>query len=243
MATSAYASAAHMSGKQLRKSFPLVDRFLIREHRIQAEIGQMGEARNMFERRENAKQYNNLIRRVINPTPFTGFRNPETGRFIPPRLSLRRQAQLGKQAYAEGRFDELIQQIDQLNFGSKEYAGVKLNKMRNRIAEIKAEEQDLIEKSMSGELEEMSVIQAVDQQIPKQTPDQVKRLAKALAMTRGPYKGRSKNNIFKGTLHARQGPKKRQNISDRLSKMDQTIVDWRKQRKDVKTKAKPKLPF
>ncbi|PWN35078.1 uncharacterized protein FA14DRAFT_122174 [Meira miltonrushii] len=155
----------------------------------------MGEANNLSEKKGNAQKYSYYNQRAINPHPFKLFHNRTTGKYINPRLSLRRQAQLGKQAFAEGRFDELIQQIDRLNFGNEYYAGEKLNKMRSRIAEIKAEEQDLQQKAMSGELEQM------------------------------------------------KGPKRRQNITDRLSKMDQTIVDWRKQRKDVKTKAKPKLPF
>lgn len=239
MATSAYASAAHLSGKQLRKQLPLVDRFLVREYRLQSEIASMGQG----ERTANVEMFNDQNKSAVNPFAFRTYLNPNSGRTLPARLSLRRQAQLGKQAYAQGRFEELIEQVDKLNFGSKKSAGVKLNKMRSRIKELQVEEQTQIERTLSGEPEDVKVIQAVNQQIPKQTPDQVKRLAKALALTRGPYKGRSANNIFKGTIHARKAPQKRQNINDRLSKMDQTITDWRKQRKDAKTKSKPKLPF
>lgn len=219
---------------------PLVDRFLVREHRLQANIEAIG---GIGKKEESVELYNDRQNRVTNPYAFSTYRNPYSGRQIPARLSLRRQAQLGKQAYAHGRFDELIKQVDKLNLGDERRAGVKLNKMRHRIAEIQAEEQEQIERAMSGEPEDVKVIQSVKQKTEKQTPDQVKRLAKALALTRGPYKGRSRHNIFKGTIHAREAPKKRQNINDRLSKMDQTISDWRKQRKDVKTKAQPKLPF
>lgn len=232
MATSAYSSAAsQMSAKQLRKSMPLMDRFLVRENRLRNEIVTIGEGK--------VERLNDLQGRVVNPSAFRMYKNPFSGNWIPARLSLRRQAQLGKHAFAHGRFDELIEQVDRLNLGKRHLAGKKLNKMRDRIAELKAEEQEQIQRALSGEPENINIIQ----QTSKQTPGQVKQLAKALALTHGPYKGRSERNIFKGTIHARQAPAKKQNIHDRMAKMDQVIVDWKKQRKDLKTKAQPKLPF
>lgn len=222
-----------MSAKQLRRSMPLMDRFLLRELRLKQSIQSIGEGK--------VENLSNLQQSVVNPNAFKTYKNPYSQRWIPSRLSLRRQAQLGKHAFANGRFDELIFEVDRMNLGKKSLAGPKLNKMRERIEELRNEALKQHE-SISSSSETVEQV-AAQIHVPEQTPDQVRKLAKALASTHGPYRGRSKNNIFKGTIQERQAPKKRQNILDRMEKMDDVVANWRKQRKDTKTKALPKLPF
>ena len=176
---------------------PLVDRFLFREARVEAVAAAGGQ-------------------RPVNPSPFQPFKSPTTGRWMPPRLSLRRQAQLGKQAYKQGRFEYLTSALQEQGKTNS----VKLGKMRARIDELAAE---------TGR-QEQAVASATPRVIaaPHEESKRALALARALAATRGPYSGRSLRTIFKGTRAEREAPGKKLETAQKMATMAKTIETWRK---------------
>jgi large subunit ribosomal protein L25 len=207
----------YRSVAQLRRQLPLLDRFIIREGR--------------------AQELESNLRHPVNPSPFLPHKNEATGRWMPPRLSLRRQAQLGKEAYKQGRFEELTEIVREIGTTP----GVKLGKMKERIdamAEVQkkgvtvpvsAPPSTLASSSSlkSGDLEEATLKKSL-KQIRLENDRRAVVHAKALAATRGPYSGRSLRNIFKGTKAERDAPARKQRTAEKLLTMEQTIQAWRK---------------
>lgn len=157
----------------------------------------------------------------INPEPFNPYKSPTTGRWMPPRLSLRRQAQLAKESYRKGQFVKLDRTLQEQ--GKME--SVKLGKMKARMEELVTE---------AGGEGAASVLQNKSSVAPR--ADETKKaltLAKALAASRGPYTGRSLKNIFKGTKAEREAPGKKQETAQKMSAMAKTVEAWRKVRVNV----------
>lgn len=205
-----------MTTRQMRKALPSVDRFLVREARLKEAIGQVGGAEALRTRAGG-----------VNPHAFAAYKNPATGRWLPPRLSLRRQAQLGKDAVRAGRFDELVGAIDGMHLT----AGPKLNRMRERIAELAEQKAELSARQaeVHGTAAEPAIAAQAHVHVGRtQAREQARKLAIALAATRGPYRGRSMRTIFKGTKAERRAPARRREIATKLAKMDQTVSSWRK---------------
>jgi hypothetical protein len=203
-------SIRYRSAAQLRRQLPLVDRFIVREGR--------------------AQELDSKLRHPVNPQPFHPTKSEATGRWIPPRFSLRRQAQLGKEAYKQGRFQELTEIVEEI--GSR--PGIKLGKMKERIEELEAEHSRgrpsipvSAPFSESGALED-ATLKKTSRQLKMENDRRAILQARALAATRGPYSGRSLRNIFKGSKADREAPAKRRRTAERLSTMEQTVEAWRK---------------
>lgn len=156
---------------------------------------------------------------------------------MPPRLSLRRQAQLGKEAYKQGRFEELTEIVGEI--GST--PGVKLGKMKERLdTMMEVRDRGLTVPvsappsmtASSSSIEAIHLEEATLKKSPKQIRLENDRRAivhaKALAATRGPYSGRSLRNIFKGSKAERDAPARKQRTVEKLLTMEQTIQAWRK---------------
>lgn len=203
-------STRYVSVRQLRRQLPLLDRFKLRENRTQDVV------------KQNT--------RPINPQPFQPYKSPTTGRWMPPRLSLRRQAQLGKTAYREGRFDELADFVQQA--GTLQSS--KLGKMKERIDELAASSADTIAIPVNGISSTISADSILDGMSARNARVEAQKQAivqaKALAMTRGPYSGRSPRNIFKGTRAQREAPGKKRQTAEKMLTMEKTIETWRKVR-------------
>jgi large subunit ribosomal protein L25 len=202
----------YRTAQQLRR-LPIVDRFVIREGR--------------------AQELDSELRHPVNPLPFHPFKNESTGRWMPPRYSLRRQAQLGKEAYKQVRFQELTQIVEEI--GSR--PGIKLGKMKERIEELQADGSRggltiPVSAPAAATLEDLEGIALTKsaRQTKMENDRRAVAQAKALAATRGPYSGRSLRNIFKGTKADRDAPAKRRRTAERLSTMEQTVETWRKVR-------------
>lgn len=190
-------SAAYITSHQLRRQLPLLERFQVRETR--------------------AKKVASTQERPINPHAFQPFKSPDTGRWYPPRISLRRQAQLGKEAYKAGKFDDLVRICGEDGI----VQSVKLNKMKMRIEELSG--------VGTAPTEAASISAPSTTKISKQhAENRARRLAKALAATRGPYTGRSEKVLFKGTKAERSAPGRKRETAQKLSMMDQSVETWRK---------------
>lgn len=205
-------STRYVSVQQIRRQLPLLDRFKLRETRTKDVV------------REK--------KRPINPQPFQPYKSPTTGRWMPPRYSLRRQAQLGKMAFREGRFKELIKFISK----SSILQSVKLEDMKQRIHELS--NTNTVKIPVNGTLSaskaeselnkerKLNIMTAKEAKLDAQKKALTQ--AKALAMTRGPYSGRSHRNIFKGTRAEREAPRKKRQTAEKMSTMEKTIETWRK---------------
>jgi large subunit ribosomal protein L25 len=200
-------SANYLTSRVLRRKLPLVDRFLFRESRTQEVVSQGS--------------------KPINPEPFKPHKSPTTGRWIPPRLSLRRQAQLGKVAYKEGKFEELSKFIQQTG----RLESVKLGKMKDRMEELAIgpkQVEDLLEATATTLSSSDSPSTVAKKRTKMEEERRALRLAKALAATRGPYAGRSLARIFKGTIAERHAAPRKQATREKLSTMDKSVEAWRK---------------
>jgi len=180
---------------------PLVDRFFLRETRVKELASQEASP--------------------INPEPFKPYKSPTSGRWLPPRLSLRRQAQLGKEAYKNGQFEELTKFIQE----NGRLESVKLGKMKARIEELAVEAEKVPGKG--SEASTSSVVKG-EKRTAREEGIRALRLARALAATRGPYAGRSLQRVFKGTRAERFAAPKKQATKEKMSTMDKTVEAWRK---------------
>jgi hypothetical protein len=210
-----------------RSRSSVVDRFIAREARLKQRI----------EQSPGGVATLRSLAGGVNPQATVMFKHPLTGRWIPPRLSIRAQADLGKAAYREGRFDELLQAFK--TFDLK--LGSKLRQLQTRIvAGQNAQE-------LSDSLVNSPALAILAERSTTLRPEQAKRnalaAAKQFAVGHGPYSGRSRRNLFKGTKAERDAPARKRAIVEKLGKMDTTITTWRQARRDAKIKAQPKLPF
>ncbi|UZJ53237.1 hypothetical protein CBS101457_002557 [Exobasidium rhododendri] len=208
-------STTYLTSRVLRRKLPLVDRFFVRESRAQGST------------------------RPINPEPFKPYKSPSTGRWLPPRLSLRRQAQLGKEAYKAGRFVELTEFVQ--SNGNLE--GVKIGKMKARIDELAVVAEKKAEVKEAAALDKLDDAIGGVKRTAREEQKKALQLARALAATRGPYTGRSLQRIFKGTRAERFAAPKKFATKEKLSTMDKTVEAWRKSRAEAKYKVRPSLPF
>jgi large subunit ribosomal protein L25 len=193
-------STNYLTSRVLRRKLPLIDRFFIRENRAQ----------------ETSKP--------INPEPFSPYKSPTTGRWLPPRLSLRRQAQLGKDAYKAGRFDELTQFVQ--NNGKVE--SVKLANMKARIRDLALEAERREGVKEAAAIDKLDDLVVGVKRTAREEQYKAVKLARALAATRGPYTGRSLQRIFKGTKAERFAVPRKLATKEKMSTMEKTVETWRK---------------
>ncbi|CAD6887380.1 unnamed protein product [Tilletia controversa] len=189
--------------------------------------------------------------------PFLPFKNPNTGRYIPP-MSLRRQAQLAKAAHRVGMLDQLP-------------TGPKVDKLRIRMARNEAalqREQRMAEfKAANGGQSMWSAlvadVRARSKETLPETPasaagsdvakridalrvaseEAAARLARDHFATKGPYSGRNPKTMFKGHKPERQREKKLKDRAERMEAMGDTVQEWRDAKAQTKKKSQPTLPF
>lgn len=149
-----------------------------------------------------------LSRQEISPSAFFVPRKaPESGRWRPGLLSLRRQSQLASVAFEQGRLHEISR-------GSS-----KVQKLEKRMADAKAVS-DISEDALSW----------TRQNDKSNTRMEMKRLAivhsRQLIASKGPYSGR-KGPAFKGTKQQRQLKARKEDVRRRIDGMDKVIETWR----------------
>lgn len=204
-------ATAYTSSRQLRKALPLVDRFLFREARLQ---------------QKGTEIASTSIAASANPYPFQPYKHPVTGRWIAPRLSLRRQAQLGKTAFRDGQLERVVQSVS--SGGGESTGSTKIDKMVQRIKELNLQQN---QDPFQLQQEKNQRLVESEREAPKllvQDEKQVMNLAKSWAASSRPYSGRSHRNIFKGTKAEREAPARKRRVAEKLEAMDKTIAAWKK---------------
>ncbi|KAJ9103783.1 hypothetical protein QFC21_002245 [Naganishia friedmannii] len=152
--------------------------------------------------------------------PFLPTRNPRTGHYAPPRISLRRQADLAK-----------VYPSEYLPAGLKNRAG-KAEK-RSRVQTIQYEEDRL-------------AVQWVGKVKPLRTASSSSTTSSTTneALLSGPYTGRQHQpKLFKGHKHERVRVERKEETKSRMEGMENRIAEWRKGKLDALASAKPSLPF
>lgn len=152
---------------------------------------------------------------VSAPNPFLGHKNPQSGCYAPPRISLRRQADLAKvypSSYlpsgpknkpttAQSTGAETIQyQEDRLNITWLGTPSLRSSSRAARFAKSKSSEDE-----------------------PHSTEE------RSESLKTGPYVGRQHQpKLFKGHKHDRQRVERREETKTRMEGMEGRIADWRK---------------
>ncbi|KAJ9091687.1 hypothetical protein QFC19_008978 [Naganishia cerealis] len=148
------------------------------------------------------------------PNPFVGNKNPKTGRYAPPRISLRRQADLAK-----------IYPAEYLPSGPKTRAEKPAS---NSATETIHYEEDRLAVQWVG------AAKPLRKYVPKSwraaASDRQKETTNE-ALRSGPYVGRQHQpSLFKGHKHDRQRVERREETKTRMEGMEGRIADWRKVR-------------
>lgn len=139
--------------------------------------------------------------------PFRPSRNAKTGRWAPPRISLRRQAQLVSLAHQSGRLDLLPE-------------GPKTSKLQARLAGLAtAPYEPSPMSSASATQAEKKLSQAEEEKLALEVARTVGR--------HGPYVGRQARRMFKGSKDERGAARRQRNIQERLKLMEGSIKEWR----------------
>ncbi|KAJ9102068.1 hypothetical protein QFC20_005077 [Naganishia adeliensis] len=166
------------------------------------------------------------------PNPFLGHKNPRLGCHAPPRISLRRQADLVK-----------IYPSSYLPSGPK-------NQHPTTDAQTDAEtiqyEEDRLTITWLGTPSQRSASRAARFSKSKSSDDASSRPTeeRGESLKSGPYAGRQHQpKLFKGHKHDRQRVERREETKTRMEGMEGRIADWRKSKLDAIASAKPSLPF
>ena len=145
---------------------------------------------------------------------FRHWKNAETGRWNPPRYSMRRQAQLVRAAFATGQLDALPSFKKRDEFAAR-VAAQPAHEVFRGIA-------------VPSELPWLSAADDAAEAL---------RIAHKAHDT-GPYAGRSSARMFKGHRDEREADARRARIAENMARMPATIAEWRDERRSARTKAK-----
>lgn len=148
------------------------------------------------------------------PSPFHPIKSATTQRWAPPAYSLRRQAQLVNEAYADNTLSSLPD-------------GPKKSKLQSRLASASPS----------------SFPDSFFQRLPKsdrkwsyqELRDHQKAIIADLVTEKGPYVGRAQgvapgrilSGIFKGRKTYRQRPKRERDIAENMADMEARVKEWR----------------
>jgi large subunit ribosomal protein L25 len=136
--------------------------------------------------------------------PFIPFRNPQTGHYAPPKISLRRQADLAK-----------IYPSEYLPTGLKNRA------QKKRIGRVQTiqYEQDRLAVQWVGKVKPLRTVSSTSTKITNE------------ALLSGPYMGRQHQpKLFKGHKHDRVRVERKEETKSRMEGMENRIAEWRKVR-------------
>ncbi|WFD35441.1 hypothetical protein MCUN1_002295 [Malassezia cuniculi] len=145
---------------------------------------------------------------------FRHWKNAETGRWNPPRYSLRRQAQLVRAAFATGQLDVLP-------------SFKKRDQFVARLAEQPKHE------VFCG----IPVPSSIPWLEAHKDAAEALRIAKK-EHTRGPYAGRPVKRMFKGHRVDREARLRRERVKENMARMDETVREWREERRAERAKTK-----
>lgn len=156
--------------------------------------------------------------RALNP--FLGHKNPRSGRHAPPRISLRRQADLAK-----------IYPGDYLPSGPKNRT-VKKTQEQPEAETIQYEEDRLTvewlgsgSKRASSRAARLAKYSKSAEDEPQSRPTE----ERSESLKSGPYQGRQHQpRLFKGHKHDRQRVERREETRTRMEGMEGRIAEWRK---------------
>ncbi|WFD24130.1 hypothetical protein MEQU1_002827 [Malassezia equina] len=149
---------------------------------------------------------------------FEHWRNSETGRWNPPKYSLRRQAELVRAAYAVDQ-PELVK-------SSPKYA-----RYMHRWEEMPNHE------VFTG-----FPAVAWPQLSAEEDANEARRIARTFS-EHGPYAGRSNARMFKGKKGDRASRSRQRLVEENMRTMDETIQEWREEKAAARAKAKPVSPL
>lgn len=142
----------------------------------------------------------------VSARAFKHWKNADTGRWNPPKFSLRRQEALARAAYATGQLDELPESA----------------KKTKLLARLKAQDGH---EALDGLARPLG--------LPRLPADrdavEAERIARTADNT-GPYAGRSSRRMFKGSKDERNAPARRAQIQDKLARMPEIVNEWREVR-------------
>ena len=145
---------------------------------------------------------------------FRHWKNAETGRWNPPRYSLRRQAQLVRAAFMTGQLDALP-------------SFKKRDQFIARLAEQPRHEV-FAGIPVPSELPWLGA---------REDASEAMRIARK-EHDRGPYAGRPTKRMFKGQRVDREAAERRERVKENMARMDETVREWREERRAERSKAK-----
>lgn len=137
---------------------------------------------------------------------FEHWRNADTGKWQPPKYSLRRQAQLVRAAHETGCLDAVSQ-------------SPKYERFARRLAELPQHE------VLAG---------LPTPSWPALSPAADAKQAHAIARSfyeHGPYAGRSSARMFKGRKGDKASRSRRRQVVENMERMEETVREWRKVRR------------
>lgn len=149
---------------------------------------------------------------------FEHWRNSETGRWNPPKYSLRRQAQLVRAAYAVDK-PELVQ------------TSPKFARYMRRWEEMPTHEVFTGFPAVAW-----PQLSAADNE------SEAQRIAHSFSQ-HGPYAGRAQARMFKGKKGDRASRSRQRLVEENMRTMDETIQEWREEKAAARAKAKPISPL
>ncbi|PWN54322.1 hypothetical protein IE53DRAFT_383095 [Violaceomyces palustris] len=163
------------------------------------------------------------------PNPFLPHKNPVSGRWHPPKFSLRRQAKLVSLACQSRILRELPD-------------GPKVSRAIARIRGIK--ERRILDKAAADvDLAAIAKVMPPSARPKKLAEDEEVMKTARMVGYQGPYLGRKQKKMFKGSKVDREAYQRRQDVKAKLERMDVTIKEWQASKAETKAKSKPALPF
>lgn len=137
---------------------------------------------------------------------FRHWKNAETGRWNPPKYSLRRQAQLVHAAFLTGDLEQLPE-------------SPKKDRLLARLREHEHHE------VFEGVPRPMGL-----GRLPSYRDTQEALRIAHKSRESGPYAGRSNRNMFKGARADREARARRVLVDENMSRMDEIVQEWRRVR-------------
>lgn len=150
------------------------------------------------------------------PNAFGRYRVEETGRWVPPAISARRQAKLAQQAVLHGKLEQLP-------------------KARTTIRYARRLEQREAHQAFEAVAANLRYAPPAPESAAGGTKGAKQRIAAeshvALQTARaegykGPYTGRRERKMFKGSKVDRAAVLRKQSVQNKLANMQTTIKDW-----------------
>lgn len=149
---------------------------------------------------------------------FRHWKNTATGRWNPPKYSLRRQSQLLRAAIHTGDWESV-------------QASPAFPKFADRLA--RQETHEILASWPTARPQPLT---------PQEDAKEARRIAHK-AHTVGPYAGRASQRMFKGSQADRAGRARKRRVQENMHRMDTLVQDWRHEKALAKNKTKTSSPL